>query len=311
MAIDVLTDLLRRQYGLVSPRQALDAGMNVASLRALLRSGRLEEVAPSVYSVPGHRPSWRRELWRAHLHAGPDSVVSHESAARLTGFDRIPPGLVVVTVAGRRRHPPAGVRWHRSVDLDPEDITTIDGLPVTVPARTVVDLASRFRIGRLRQVVEQGVLERWLTLPHVGAVLGRVRRRGKPGVARLAAVLDAMGPGDGIPHSELERLLDRVLEGAELARSVHEHPLPNARGRTGFVDRCFPEAKLIIEGDGRKWHARHQQMLADADRELEAQALGFDTSRLLWEHLAHDPEGTADLVRTIYELRVALLSDTA
>ena len=156
-------------------------------------------------------------------------------------------------------------------------------------------------------LVEQGLAERRFTLPEVGAVLGRVRRRGKPGVKKMAQVLDDLGPGDGIPHSELERLLDHVRELTGLPAPVHEHVLPNERGRTGFVDRCWPEAKLIVEGDGRKWHHRFQQALADNDRTLEAQALGWETSRLLWERLHHDAEGTAGTLREVYRRRIELL----
>ena len=221
------------QYGQVSRGQAVAAGLTGARIRHLLESGRWEVLAPSVYGVPGHRPSWRQRLWTAHLHAGPESVISHESAARLDGFEQVRAGLVVLTVPDRRRHHPDGVTWHRLVDLDPSDVTDLEGLPVTMAARTVVDVASRLHVASLRLMVEQGAAERMFTLPQVGTVLGRVRRRGKPGIRRLSQVLDDLGPGDGVPRSELERLLDRVIEIAGLPAPLHEHALPNERGRPG------------------------------------------------------------------------------
>lgn len=304
-----LADILQHQHGVIARRQALDAGAAPWLIRRELQAGRWEELAPAVYGLCGHRRSWRRALWVAHLHAGPESLVSHESAGRLQGFSQLPAGRVVVSVPHRRRHAPAGVRWRRVDDLGPGDVSSIDGLPVTSLARTVVDLAATTGLARLRLVAEQAVIEGGATTADLGAVLDRVRRRGKPGVARMASVLDDLGPGQDLPRSELERLADRVTELAGLPVPSHEHPLPNEKGRTGFVDRCWEEAMWILEADGRRWHSRRQQMLADADRTLESQALGYETTRLLWEHAQSDPSGTATLLRSIYSQRVALVAD--
>jgi hypothetical protein len=300
-----LVEVLRRQHGTIARRQVLESGGSPWMIRRELAAGRWVELAPSVYGLCGHHPSWRRALWVAHLHAGPGSVVSHESAGRLRGWSQVPAGLVVLSVPHRRRHAPEGVRWRRVDDLDDLDITFIDGLPSTTDARTVVDLASSFGTARLRLVAEQAVLGHRCSVAELGSVLDRIRRKGKPGVRRMEQVLDAIGPGTDVPRSELERLVDGVIELAGLPEPLHEHPLPNAQGRTGFVDRCWVEARWILEADGRRWHGRHQQMLADADRALSAQALGYDTTRLLWEHAHSDPHGTASQLRAVYERRTA------
>jgi hypothetical protein len=200
------------------------------------------------------------------------------------------------------------VRWHRTKDVDPSDRTTLDGLPLTTPPRTIIDLAAVSAPARLRLLAEHAVLERRCTVAELGALLDRIRRSGKPGVRRMEHVLDAIGPGADLPRSELERLADHVIGLAGLPTPRYEHPLPNERGRSGFVDRAWDEAMLILEADGRRWHARHQQMLADADRTLSAQALGFETSRLLWEHCHHDAVGTAEILRQIYEGRIQLVA---
>lgn len=250
---------------------------------------------------------WIRSLWVAHLHAGPESVVSHESGGRLWGWPEVPANQVTLSVPARLRHRPEWIRWHRVNDLAPGDVVRIDGLPVTSVARTAVDLAGALRPVRLRLLVERGIVERTFTLAQLGATLDRIRRQGKPGVRRMATVLDELGPGDSIPRSELERWLGVVIDLAGLPAPVHEHPLPGAGPRTGFVDRCWPEARLIVEADGRRWHDRRQQMRADQDRTLQAQAAGYETSRLGWEHLAHDPDGTAPLLRAVWEQRMRFL----
>lgn len=297
-------DLLQSQHGLISLGQSRSAGLSDQSRRQLLDGGRWERVAPSVYGVVDHRRTWIRLLWTAHLHAGPDSTISHESSGRLHRFEQAPAGRVSLIVPARIRHGLPWVRYHRSDQLEPADIATMHGLPVTTRVRTVFDLASVLHVATLRDLVHDEVTEHRLSLARIGAYLDGTRRRGKPGVARLARVLDDLGPGDGLPRSELERLLDEVVRLSGLPTPVHEYPLPGRGDTTGFVDRCWPEARMIVEADGRKWHTRRAQILRDSTRTLAAQAAGYETTRLLWEHLAHDPDTTAEQLQTIHARRL-------
>jgi len=302
-----LSHLLQRQHGVVTRAQARDLGMSDADVRRMIRTGRWERVAPAIYGVTDHRATWARRLWIAHLHAGSDSVVSHESAGRLHRYRQVPANLVTLTVASHRRAALPHVRHRVANDLDLDQITSWHGLPITTEERTIVDLSSALHIASLRSLVEDLVTEHRFSVARIGAELARVRRRGKPGMANLARVLDDLGPGGGLPRSELERLLDGVIAASAVPSPVHEYPLPGRGAVTGFVDRCWPEAKLIVEGDGRKWHTRRAQASLDATRTLEAQAVGYETTRLLWEHLAHDADGTATLLRAVHDQRRRLL----
>jgi hypothetical protein len=119
----------------------------------------------------------------------------------------------------------------------------------------------------------------------------------------MEQVLDELGPGSSIPRSHLERLGDLVIARAGLPTPLHEAALPGRGALQGRVDRCWPELRWIVEFDGRSWHARRQQMALDAQRDLEALAAGYATSRLLWEHVDGDPDGSAELLRLIAERR--------
>ena len=308
---DAVTTLLTQQHGLITLTQCRAADLHAAQVRNLVRAARWERVAPGVYSVVHHRKTWLRSLWLAHLHAGSASVVSHESAGRLHRFSQVPAGRVALMDDSYRRHGPDGVRRHRAEDLRPDHITDFDGLPVTTPLRTIVDLASVLHIARMRLLVEEMSTSHRFSLAAIGAALDDVRRPGKPGIVKLTRVLDDLGPGSGQPRSKLERLLDDVIRLSGLPEPRREHPLPGRGALVGFVDRCWPEAKLIVEADGRKWHSRREQASRDASRSLEAQAAGFETTRLLWEHLAHDPDGTAELLSSVYQQRTELLRRTA
>ncbi len=309
MDVDALARLSAEQHGTFSRDQVTALGATEGVIRRQLDARRWEIVLPSVYGLVGHRTGWRRLLWAAHLHAGPESVIGMRSAGRLHGYRQVAAGAVDVIVPVDHVRSPAGVRWFRRLDLEPGHVTRVPGLPpITTPARTAVDLAGMLHVARLRLLVEAGAVAGDFELGDVGAVLDRVRRSGKPGVRKLARVLDDLGPGEGLPRSELERLGDAVLARTGLPVPDHEHPLPNERGRRGFVDRCWPDARLVVEFDGRKWHHRFQQALQDADRTLEAQVLGWQTLRLLWEHCSSDAERTARQLATIHAERLALLT---
>lgn len=302
-AEQALERLAAAQHGVLSRAQATAAGLTPERVRRQVDSGRWHRVAPSVYGFPGHADTWLRRLWIAHLHAGPESVISHRSAIRLDALGPIqgwPVDLIVPRGSGRAV---AGARVFRVTDLGPEHVRWMAGLPVTVPARSIVDAASVLSRRRLSAVIEAAEVDRRCRLVDVATMLDALRRPGKPGVRRLCEVLDELGPGQALARSELEKLLDGVIDLAGLPEPLREHPLPGSGGPSGFVDRCWPEASLIAEADGRKWHTRRSQIALDHDRDLQAARAGHLTLRFIWERLTGDPTGTAAALSDVYHQR--------
>lgn len=304
---DAIEELAAIQHGLIARHQISGDPFAERLVNSRLRTGRWREVGPGVYSFPAQRSTWMRSLWLEYLAAGPGSLVSHQSAGRLRGWEGMPPGISLI-VARDRRHVGQGHRWHRLDDIDPtRDVTVHRGFRVTTTARTIVDLASLLRPERLYSVLEGAIVEGEASVASVGAVLTRVRRRGKPGVRRLCDALDALGPGDAIARSTLEHALDDVIALTGLPLPVHEHPLPSVQSLDGSVDRYFPEALLIVEADGRKWHERRRNMARDRERDLATARTGHQTLRLMWEHLVGDPEGSATTIAEVHAVRLVQL----
>lgn len=300
-----LIELMATQMGVISRRQAVGAGLTERQVDHLARSAQWERLAPSVYGFTAYGDTWQRRLWAAVLHAGPAAAVSHEAAGRLHGFAEVPAGRVTLTVPRARNTKAMLGRWHRRDDLHADEVVLVGTLPVTSVVRTLIDLAEVTHVATLRLMVEQRIVDGVVTVESVGSALDRTRRSGRPGVTRMAEVLDRLGDGRSIPRSQLERLADEVIELAGVPPPLHEHPLPGHGAVEGFVDRCWPEARLVLELDGRRWHTRSQQMRRDADRALQAQMAGFDTVRMLWEHCRHDPRGSAITLRAIHDRRLA------
>jgi hypothetical protein len=104
-----------------------------------LDSGEWQRLHPGVYRMRGAPPSWEQKLMAATLWAGPESAVSHRSAAALWKLDGVDAdGLVEVTTA-RPRNPdvPQGIILHRTKLLTPSDAGWLGALRVTGLPRTL------------------------------------------------------------------------------------------------------------------------------------------------------------------------------
>ncbi len=293
---DAMRKLMQRQHGHLGLDQAHELGASTRLIRRRETTGVFQRTWPRVTSLVGTPESWIGSLWAAHLQLGPLSVVSHESAAELRKIDGVVPGCIALITrsTGGQRMP--GVHVHRVVDLAEHDVVRLEGLPVTTPARTMVDLAATASPARLRYVLQGAVGARLCSLTEVGAVLARVRRRGKPGVSALDALLDDLA-GDPIGATRLEEMLDAALAAIPGPRPQAQRLIAADLRRVGTVDRIYPDEKLIVEADGRRWHMRQQRMAEDRRRDAEAAAMGYLTIRFMWEQLDSEPAWCRGVVR--------------
>ena len=90
---------------------------------------------------------------------------------------------------------------------------------------------------------------------------------------------------------------------------MSQFPFPGRQITKGCVDAAYVDAKLVIEVDGRSWHTRIADVKRDHERDADAARSGWQTLRLLWEHVVGDPEGSAAVVRDVLrERRLQLAS---
>jgi very-short-patch-repair endonuclease len=297
MVDDVLAELASRQYGVFSRTQVLEVGGNDDLICRRVAVGRWLRLEPGVYSLPGWHHSWKRSLWIAHLDLGPDSVVSHEAAAALHELILFAPGRVVLTITHGFHQRPAQWEVHQSTDLRAQDVCGVQGLPVTTKQRTLFDLAAVTRRPRYVRVLEDAHVRGLCRLEDVTDVYVALRRRGKRGMKLLGEVLDSRGPGYVPPESELERRLLTVLRKGGLAAPRRQYPLPWRVEAACRVDLAYPDAKVLIEADGRRWHSRMDQMAEDRRRDREALSNGWRPYRFVWEEITRQPEMVCATVR--------------
>lgn len=285
-----------RQHGVVSRRQLVELGLTPKAIEVRLAARRLVRLHGGVYAV-GHGSLTRQGEWLAAvLAAGPGAVLSHRGAAALHGL--LPERGRRVDVTSARRC--ATTNWiepHRVKALPAVDVTHRDRIPVTTVARTLVDLAGVVEAGELERAVNEADVLRALDVREVVAALARTHGRRGPGHAALRAVL-AVHHGPVLLRSEQERRFRTLLHGHGLPPAHH-----NLRIDGREVDACWPERRLVVELDSRRFHdtaaARHR----DAEKQRALEAAGWTVVRYRWRAVT----GRAAAAATAAELRALLI----
>jgi very-short-patch-repair endonuclease len=232
------------------------------------------------------------------MSASPDERAAAIAAIHACTLSRAQARAVGVTDAMIAHHRVRGAVVHQIGELAAHHVGLVGGLPTTVPARSIVDLAAIVGPKRLGDVVDI-VTDRLTSVGHISACMGDVARPGKPGMARLGAVLDDRGPGYVPPQSELESVMFRALAAARLPAPRRQFPLPGRGAVEGMVDAAYIDERVIIEADGRRWHARIRQLRRDHERDAEAARAGWQTLRLLYEQLTESPAEQAAVVADV------------
>ena len=300
-----------RQAGAFAFAQALALGFPRATISRRLGSGAWVRLLPGVYAVAGGEPTRLRQLWAAVLAVGGDAAITHESACLIHGAERLPSHPVTLTNAHGWHHQLAGVFVHQIDDLRPWHRTTWRGLPVSRPARAVVELAATQTATVIGRVADDLIAAKQTTLAQINQVFAEIARPGKPGMMKIATVLDARGDGYVPPASELERLLFDVLAAGGLAPPQRQVPLGGRSAVLGIVDGAYPDAKIVLEADGRRWHDRLEAAAKDRRRDAEAARVGWQTLRFVYEQLKGDPGEVCAIVRDTRDLRLDLFRRAA
>jgi predicted transcriptional regulator of viral defense system len=286
--------LAAEQYGVVSRRQLLDAGLTHAHVRARVASGRrLIPLHRGVYAV-GHDRLTRDGHWLAAvLAAGPGAVLSHREAAALHGLRPSDRPAIDVTVAARRRLP--GVQIHRVRRLHAADVTDVAGIPVTAVARTLVDLADVVPPRALRKAFEEAERSHRLDVRAVEAVLARTRGRNGSGAERVrATVADLAAAGTTITRSTLEDRFLSLLDAHGLPRPLTNHWLHGME-----VDAHWSGTNVVAELDGWDPHRTRHAFQRDRERSAELAAEGYVVLRFTHHHVTSRPAWVAHQVRRV------------
>ena len=296
--------LSRRQGGAFSLSQAVAAGFPKRTAYDRVAAGTWERRLPGTFVLGGSEDTRHQLLWVAYLAVGPNAVLTHETAALLHGAERLDLDPIVMTNAHRWHHRLPGIFVHQIDDLRGGHRTLVRGLPVSTPARTVVELGATQSVLTVGRVADDLVRLRRTTYAQIASVLADVNRPGKPGIVRVARVLDERGDGHVPPASELERALFSALEAGGLPPPLRQVPLPGRGSIRGLADGAYLDAQMVLEADGRRWHARMEAARRDRERDAQTARAGWLPMRFVYEQIVHHPD---QLCADVHETRAVRL----
>jgi len=271
-----LAELAAEQHGVFTRRDARKLKLTGTQIRFRIEH-QWTRVHDGVFRTAGAAATWRGELLAATLAAGDRSAISHRSGAALYELPRGRGDLVELSCLRWRRSRHPGLVVHESRRLEPRDINVVDSVPVLIPERIVLDLASIWPFeDYLETVVHAARRRRLITYESMRAVFERNARRGLRGVAALRSVLNEWDPGARPTDSDMETLLLQALRAHSLPEPVLQHAVHDARG--SFVarpDASYPGHRIAIEYDSKQEHSDEFQLARDARRRNALQVLGY------------------------------------
>jgi very-short-patch-repair endonuclease len=294
-----LAELAARQHGLITLQQAIHLGATSRQIRWRISTGVLTVVRRNVYRFAGVPRTWHQSVLAAVLSCGSGVAASHDTALRLYGGRGDRERLIEVSSRRERRIDAAELTSHRSLVLFDADLSSRHTIPVTSPARIVVDLSGRRSDKELGRVVDDLLRRRLVRLPEIAQCAHRLRPA--PGRS-LATVHEALlqrwegyDPGD----SDLESRVLRAIYAAGL-------PVPRQQVRVGiggrrcYLDLAYPELRIAIEIDSWAYHRFRSSFDGDRAKGNELVLLGWQVLRI------HDGMTDAEIVALVARARAAM-----
>ena len=291
----------RRQHGLLTRSQLAHLGLSQKQVRAWTANGRLERMFPGVVRVAGVPKTREQLLLAAVLWGGAHALVSHRSAGELWGFDGVKGNKPEITMPAGELKQSVDIVVH-STRVPMTDRRTRHGIPITTPERTIIDLAGALTAEQLEVAFESARRTRQVTTASVERLLARIGAKGRRGSEAMQQLLTALAH-EPAAESALEVLAARMLRASDLPKPRRQASV-SAFGRDYRLDFAWPEARVALECDGRKWH----EIEADFERDRRrwsaiTAATGYRIVWATWRRINASPD------QIVGELRRLLRDD--
>ena len=255
-------------------------GVSEHAIDHRVRTGRFIGVFRGVYAV-GHAALGDAGRMRAALlAAGPGAALSHRTAGALHKLVPSMPPFVEVTVATAPRRSRSGLVIHTTRRAP--QIIAVDGLPVTAPLRTLVDMAPSLGAGELERACADALIRNLVTAGELEA-------------ARLVE------PGGAAPtRSRLERRFLALVRAAGLPRPLVNHTIGPYE-----IDFAWPTERVLVETDGWNTHGNRLAFENDRARDADLVAQGYVVLRFTWRQINDAPVLVVTQVAQALALRAA------
>ena len=235
------------------------------------RRGRLFPLYRGVYAT-GHA-NLPFEAWclAAVKACGARAALSYFAAAVMWGLLEPTGRHPDVIAPTEKRHD--GINTFRGANYD---LTVHKGIPVTVPAQTVIHLSSLAPFATLRRAINEGLNLRPLSLPDLITHSHR-------GAKQLRAVLATAAP----TRSENENAVLHLLHDAGIPKPLVN---PAIEGTNLIPDFLWPDNALVLETDSWRYHDHLLARADDRTKQAILESLGYTVIRTSWAEITTRPD---------------------
>jgi hypothetical protein len=293
-----------RVAGIATTAELNAAGFSDARIQTLTRRGDLYQVGRGVYADgPQARETLAfadglklLQLAAAVAVTGTGAVVSHESAAYLHSIDLLSKQDAATLTCPRHRgsNARAGIRLHTAT-LPADHVTAAGRLPVTTPARTVIDLARTLSFQAGVVTADSALHRKLVTKAELTTVLAACTRW--RGARQAAAVIDF---ADARAESPLESIARIAFNDCGLPPPELQVWLGGTVEPIGRVDFYWKQYRTIAEVDGAIKYADPQRARAQLRRDSLFRDEGFEVVHFTWQQITQTPEHVAASIRNAF-----------
>jgi very-short-patch-repair endonuclease len=267
-----------------------EQGFSDRAIEHRVARGRLHRKYPGVYAVGRPELTRKGEILAAVLACGPGAAVSHETAAEHYGIRHRRRGPIHVSVPSSCRRRIRGIRTHRRNAQATAEFIEWNGVPVTSPTLTIIDLANGLSDGHLIAAVNEADGLELIDPELLRTNLDRLP--GQPGVARLRKLLDPLTYR--MSRSELERRMLPLVRRAGLGV-----PQTNVEVNGFEVDFYWPALGLVVEADSLRYHRTPAQQQRDWLRDQTHLRAGMTPLRFTHADIRYEPERVLETLRVV------------
>jgi hypothetical protein len=297
-----IANLAAAQHGVITLDQLRALGLTASAVQKRAVSGRLHRVHRGVYALTPPTLIPLRGRWLgAVLACGPRAVLSHRDAAALHNLRPSSTPLIDVTVPGRSRSHHPGIRLHRSISLNDDELTTIDGIPCTGVSRTLLDLAGVVSRRQTELALDRMTREEMTDRVALATVLAR--NPNTKGACKIRSILEEHELGSSLTESNLEEPFLLLVRGSGLPLPKVNHYIdPQDGGLLIKGDFVWVDQRLVVETDSQKYHGTRRAFESDRVRDQRLVAAGWRVIRITGWQLEHAP---GEVIRLLTRLLTA------
>jgi very-short-patch-repair endonuclease len=293
-----MREFATQHHGLVRRADLQRFGIGERMRHHMSTTGEIVLVSSGVYRLGGVPWTWESDLLGLCWAQSPQGWVSHRSAARLWGATTFNDRVLDVIVTRHARRPGVNrqLRLHETKLLLPMEMSIVRNIPVTSPARTIVDVAAVASEERVEYLVETMQRLGHCDIDEIEEAVRRLAAPGRRGGRKLRAVMERQGRHERQVDSPTNVRLRTHLVRAGLGEPEYEFPISVA-GHTYLADLAYPTSRLLIECVSVAFHVRGESYDRDSVRRHQLMEAGWTVLEFTWNQVFRESEMVVATVR--------------